>query len=388
MSTQRMNPDSRSGFALPAALFSLVIVGVMVTGGFYIAQQETRIGVASQNASTAFYIAEAGATEVAEDWDMSVYGTLDPWESTTVEGTVAGGEYSVDVLRTSTWNYLLQSTGTVTDGGALLSGATRRVGMAVRIRTALISPPAALTTQGSLRIGGSSFIDGNDQIPSGWNSVCDAGSMEDMPGILIDDTDNIRVSGKLRARGNPTLAEDAGITIESLLSFGEMGWEDLVALATPSHTFSPQTLNGLGPSVRADGSCNESDAGNWGAPNDTSSPCFNFFPIIYAKDDLKITTGSGQGILLVEGDLSVQGNFTFYGPVIVRGTLNTTGTGGHFNGGVIAANVDLDTSTVLGNAIVNYSSCAVSRAILNNSSLSQAKLLAERSWVDLSNLAN
>jgi hypothetical protein len=88
--------------------------------------------------------------------------------------------------------------------------------------------------------------------------------------------------------------------------------------------------------------------------------------------------------MLIEGNLSVQGGFEFYGPVFVKGELSTQGTGGHFNGGVVAANVNLGSSTVLGNAVVSFSSCAVERAILNNSALTQVRPVAMRSWVDLS----
>jgi hypothetical protein len=72
--------------------------------------------------------------------------------------------------------------------------------------------------------------------------------------------------------------------------------------------------------------------------------------------------------------------------LVVKGTLSTTGTGGHVQGAVIAANVDLDTSTVLGNALVQYSGCSISRAVLNNSNLTRLRPLAQRSWVDLSNV--
>lgn len=387
MTTATPTSHSRRGFALPAAIFALVIVGVMVTGGFYIAQQEIRIGVANHNTTTAFYLAESGALDVAEEWDMSVYGQLAEWESTTVVDTVPQGTRSVDVLRTSPWTFFLESTGTVTEGGPMLSGATRRVGMAIRVRTALIEPPAALTTQGELTVGGSSQIFGEDEIPAGWGGVCDPADLADKPGILIDDVSQIRTAGsKYEVSGNPALEEDPGITIESLLDFGGVTWDDLTALASPPYRFGSETLNGIGPVFDADGRC-VTTAQNWGGPDSPGTSCFNTFPIIYSTGDLKITGGAGQGILLVEGDLSVQGGFEFYGPVIVRGTLTTQGTGGHFNGGVIAANVNLDTSTVLGNAVVTYSSCAVSRAILNNSALSRAVRLTERSWVDLSNLA-
>jgi hypothetical protein len=102
--------------------------------------------------------------------------------------------------------------------------------------------------------------------------------------------------------------------------------------------------------------------------------------VVNGTGNLQITGGYGQGILLVDGDLSVQGGFEFYGPVIALGHLTTAGTGGHFNGGVMAADVNLEQSTVLGNAVVTYSSCSVSRALQGSAS---GRLFKERRWVDL-----
>ena len=122
-------------------------------------------------------------------------------------------------------------------------------------------------------------------------------------------------------------------------------------------------------------------------PRNPTGVCGTHFPVIYGTGDVSINSNkAGQGILLVEGDLDVQGGFTFYGPVIVKGSLKTAGNGGHFQGGVIAANVEFDLSTVIGNAVVQYSTCAVTRAILNNSSLTRARPLENRSWVGLSSV--
>ena len=107
---------------------------------------------------------------------------------------------------------------------------------------------------------------------------------------------------------------------------------------------------------------------NWGEPMlADADPCFNYFPIIYHYGNLKLQGGRGQGILLVEGDLTATGGMVFYGPVFVTGTLSTTGNSGQgakFFGGVIAGNVALDDLTKLaGGALVSYSSCAVKRAL-------------------------
>ncbi|HEX5178407.1 MAG TPA: hypothetical protein VFW04_03695, partial [Gemmatimonadaceae bacterium] len=72
--------------------------------------------------------------------------------------------------------------------------------------------------------------------------------------------------------------------------------------------------------------------------------------------------------------------FQFFGIVIVTGHLKTTGTGGHFTGGVLAQNVDLEQNTVLGNAVITYSSCASSYAM---KAIASPQLASGRSWVDL-----
>jgi hypothetical protein len=134
---------------------------------------------------------------------------------------------------------------------------------------------------------------------------------------------------------------------------------------------------------------------NWGEPWRSGgyiAGCINYFPIIHVAGsvvngvitnntgNLKLTGGRGQGILLVDGDMDVQGGFEFYGPVIVQGHLTTSGTGGHFNGGVMSADVNLELNSVLGNAVVTYSSCSIIRALTANSN---ARLLRERRWMDL-----
>jgi hypothetical protein len=132
--------------------------------------------------------------------------------------------------------------------------------------------------------------------------------------------------------------------------------------------------------------CNTALQNNWGAPTVKTSPCFNYFPIIYHLGDLSISgTGEGQGILLVEGNLNVQGRIDFYGPVIVTGGVNIRGTGSDdvkFYGGVMAQDVTLDDSKLTGNATVNYSSCAIRRALQGSATPIP---LTERSWVQLYN---
>jgi len=130
--------------------------------------------------------------------------------------------------------------------------------------------------------------------------------------------------------------------------------------------------------------CNRAVESNWGAPTDKTNACFTYFPILYHYGDLSISgSGEGQGILLVEGNLNVQGRIDFYGPVIATGGVNIRGTGSDdvkFYGGVMAQDVTLDDSKLTGNAMINYSSCAIKRAV-QGSALPIP--LTERSWVQV-----
>lgn len=386
-----MRKNNRRGFALPAATGAMVIVGVLVTAGFYMARQELRIGVASSNAAIAVNIAQNGVNWVLINETKALSG-LPIWGDTTFVDTLADGFWSVDVTKLSGRLFFLDATAEVTKGGALWAGATRRVGLVTRITSADMEPPAALTTRGSLTIGGASMVSGIDSIPAGWSNLCDSAALGDMPGIMIDDTTNIKTNGNnYEINGTPPFVEDTTITAEDMLTFGDLEWADLVALA--EITFSTSlTITQTGADSTLVGGrwlCNSANVQNWGDPLNPLAVCGSYFPIIYAAQNLKINSnGYGQGILLIEEDLAVQGGFTFYGPVIVKGELSTAGSGGHFNGGVIAANVDLGTSTVIGNALVSYSSCAVERAVLNNSALTKVRPLAMRSWVDLTNVVN
>lgn len=386
----------RNGFALPVAVFALVVIGVLVTGGFYMARQETRIGMASATAQDAFYLAERGIYNTLATWNNTTMSAPGAWNTTTVTGSGTGGTYSVTVMPMTSKLYFLSSTGTVTKGGALWSGGQRQLGMIARISTASLDPPAALTTIGSLKFGGSAIIDGRDTDPSQWPGLCDSPDTN-KPGIMMKDTTNVDFSGneaKIRSNqlyGLSDFAQNSSMTSASLTTFGDMTWADLTSLADKHYTSAPASPTPTPAIGATSGACTESSTTNWGYPLANTHPCFSYFPILWLDNPGTVwnfSGGVGQGILLVEGDLKVTGTFQFYGPIYIKGHIETAGGGGvqHFHGGMIAANADLEQNSVLGTADIVYSSCAIERAILNNSALTRARPLAQRSWVDLSSV--
>jgi hypothetical protein len=102
--------------------------------------------------------------------------------------------------------------------------------------------------------------------------------------------------------------------------------------------------------------------------------------IMGAANTTTLTGGQGQGFLLVDGNLTVSGTWTYYGVVIVRGTFKTSGVGSpKVFGTVLANHVDFS-STSAGNAaaVINYSACSIDRSL---TATSKASPMRSRGYV-------
>jgi hypothetical protein len=261
----------------------------------------------------------------------------------------------------------------------------------LRINFPTINVLAALTLRGNLKLGGSSFIEGKDTPPAGWTD-CGPTQPEE-PGIAATHADSSTISlsgcksfkcvdGAPDVQVNPAAGDS-----NTYFNYGNgLTWANLTAAATLSMPASSVPGGSApNPSFTAGGGCNTADILNWGDPNRNTpaGACETYFPIVYVSDTagaVHLTGGVGQGVLLVDGDLTVDGGFQWFGPVIIRGHLTTQGTGGHFNGAVMAADVALDVNSILGNALITYSSCAIADAVLG---AGIPKRLTQRSWSEM-----
>lgn len=391
-----MRDRTERGFALVAAVFALVIIAALVTGAFFAARQELKVGRSSQSYQKAFSAAEAGLGTAVAQWNTGTYNAMAVGDSATISGTLpsSGGSYAGVVRRLNSELFLIRSVGQDPTGAS-----QRPLATIARLAKIQMSFGASLTTRGSLKLGGSSLIDGRDANPSGWS--CTSPLQGTLPGVTTADPSQITTSGCTPRGGDyscivgsPDVKTDATINDSTFFKYGDLNWNSVIGMATKFYgppfgspmggTIGP--LTDIGP-VGTATTCTTSVADNWGEPGISPTGtravagCNNYFPITYVNANMKITGGRGQGILLIEGDLDVQGGFEFYGPVIVRGQLTTSGTGGHFNGGVMASNVNLeDQTSILGNAVLTYSSCAIATALQFTA---PGRLLAQRSWAEL-----
>ncbi len=371
------HPEER-GFALAVSIFALVIIAALITGVFFAARQEMRIGENSEFSTRAFAAANAGLDYAIANWNTGQWNQLGTDSTATFSGTMPSGtgSFSGTVERMNGQVFFLRVTGQDKTGLA-----SRTLGDLARLLIMQMSVKGAVTTEGNMKVGGSSYIDGIDTSPTGWSCppVTDS-----MPGIATNDSSSIQFSSCNNyscLAGSPKIKQDTTINDSTFLKFGDLTWPQLVAMATKVYPSSYGPASDFAP-VGTATTCTTSVQDNWGDPMvpATVPGCSNYFPIIYINGDFNATGGYGQGILLVNGNINVQGGFQFFGPVIATGALTTQGTGGHFNGGVMAANINLGQDVVLGNAVVTYSSCVLMKAMQANS---PGRLFRQRAFVDL-----
>jgi hypothetical protein len=382
----------REGFAMVGAVLAMVLVGAIVTGGFYAAHQETQVTRSTELGDLAQYIAEQGMETVIGTTNATALDAMAMNTATTVANAVnvqyggrTVGNYSVTITRVANMMYVVRSTGTVTVGQAANNtNSTRTLSNVIRRRTIDMDNQTAMQVYGDLTVAGTSDISGADTYRTNWSGCTTVSSgtaaVTAQPGASVTTEGSGAIAGTIR-RDTMTAA--------NFTVFGDMTWAEITSLATNVYN-SNVTLSAIAPTVTSGGACNAADINNWGAPTNNSNACSQYFPIIWAKGNMHITANStGQGILLVSGNLSIQSQFEFYGPVIVMGTVDFQGgsqiIGSVFayGGGILGAD-----NTTAGNMIVQYSSCGIQRAIMGATGLSRGVPIRNRSWMDLTAVQN
>lgn len=346
--------SDQRGIALPVAIFALVIVGALVSSAFFAATQEQRIAENARRSQRAFGAAEHGVAETVRTWNRRAYNGVSTYpenDSVRIAWTRApdgSGSYGGYVHKLNRNLYLIEVTGLDSAHGAGpgWGGAARqRVGVLVRIR------PIQIPMQGALTLGADGpssevgmIADGNDSRPSPSWTDCEP------------DTNKAGVSTGLGSVNYPELAATADITL-------------------PGGAYAPA------PAVLGN-ECNTALDANWGGSPQHTGPCADYFPVVRIAGDAILSGGEGQGMLLVDGDLTLGGGFQFAGVVIVNGTLRRTeGPNPTIWGVTLASNADVASLSGSGSALFNYSKCAATRAV---QSASTAALSRSRSWMQLS----
>ena len=380
----RIHDDRREGFALAVALFAMVVIGALVAGAFFSSTQEFRIGRNTLAQAHALGVAEMAQNGVLADWTTDYNSQMKNGEVRTFETSGQGWKARALLTRANQTTFWLVSEGVAAGGTQMES--RRRTGLLLRLARPEMNFRGGLTTRGGVNVTGSSLVDGRDTNPPGWDCPPTDGST-DMPGVAIPNPADVNNGGGCSKNciGNPPVYQDpVAADTNTYFNYGDSDWNALKATA---RKLQKTQYTQVDPRYKVDGSCDKAHDDNWGDPLRANpvGACANYYPTMYAPGDLTINGTKGQGMLLVEGNLYVQGNFEFMGPVIVRGAAHIKGTGGQnakFTGGIMAANVVLskDDQSVTGNATVTYSRCALLTVLANTTHAVPARI---RAWSDM-----
>jgi len=389
--------QSERGMALAIAIVALVVVGALVAGALFSGTQEQRVAENMRRAQASFGVAEEGVYDIIRVWKDSTrkFNTLYPYPGTAGSAarpfarrtnTTKTGSYSGTLFKLNDQVYLIDMSGqdTMSLAGRIRGGgASQRIGLLSRIKTLDLGVVSALTSGGSNVVAGNAAINGYDNTPTGWAGCGPLDSAH--AGLRMESDANMVINGHPVISGSPSTFKDPTLTDSSFSHFGDVTYDSLAARATIT-VAAQNWATGIGPAT-LNGTCDTGVLTNWGSPTDPTGPCGSYFPIIHVTGTgANINGREGQGILLVDGGLSVQGGFQFFGVVIIKGSLKTAGGGGtpaHFWGTVMAQDtVSLSdtTNTISGNANLLYSSCAIQR-VLDNTMPGAA--MRSRGWVQL-----
>ncbi|HSG81563.1 MAG TPA: pilus assembly PilX N-terminal domain-containing protein [Gemmatimonadota bacterium] len=415
-----------NGIVLPVILVALMIMSALAVAAVLTAGDEQRSSEAMHESSIVFYAAEAGVQEIWGSWDStmdSLVNLLSPADTLDLgwSNLAGGASYHGMVMRTDdgsgepTYSLMVEGKGPGARGGrrmlaVALSGAAGGGGSSEPYTLGECCHAAA-TARGAMLLSGSSFIHGHDEVPPGWDDGrCDDYPLEDVVGLTYTD-----LSGEAEdpeTTGDPPLVYDPSLADADFNQFGELNWDDLAALATtqlynpagsqkgleyggdpaPSGCSSNPVTSGsssgcyVGPRYNPDGTCDTSHPLNFGAK---TGPCKDHYPVVLITGDFAFAGdgapgGYAQGIFVMdttagavgsEFDIEKGSDFTVAGIMIGKGCFEMdspssgrfTWYGAVFTDGFVSERASCDGDVPLylhGDTEVQYSSCAVQRALL------------------------
>ena len=230
----------REGFALAVALIAIVVIGALIAGAFFTSTQEYRIGRNSLMDQRAFAAAETGATQPIQGWLKTNNLSMNIGDMRRDSLAIPGGSYAIRrITKVDTATYWLMSDGYA--GGTTGALASHhRVNAIYRIAMPSFNILGALTVRGKVEVGGSSRVDGMDNIPDQWttSTICPAAS-GGTAGVAAPDTSLVcngncpqNKGASNRIEGLPAKVQDpaAGDTL-TYYKYGDVTWNTLTANA-------------------------------------------------------------------------------------------------------------------------------------------------------------
>jgi hypothetical protein len=354
------NNFERRGFAIPVALLVIAVLTIMVAGGFSLVSAERRSVADQKSQISAFRIAEQGLELFLVRRDSIMLGmpgyTKVPGAKDSVRIAMTGGYADVSLTRlrpvigSQSGLYVVRSKGVETVGAyAGTPQGVRTVAQYVLWEPAPMQVLAGWTALSGLQKNGAAGTLG------GIDLCHDSAAIA---GVVVPV--NPGYTGKTVAVGDPPVDSVAPDSVA-------IDWNAIV------------NGNMIEASITLPG-------GSWPtallqASFDDLTGAHNYYPIIRVNGDFSLPS-SGTGMLIVTGNLTVNGSVGWRGVLLVGGDITSNGNNGIQGATVSGLNVKLGTyvpsSTANGTKEYNYNSCEVAKATTSMGAL----VTLRNTWVD------
>jgi hypothetical protein len=354
-----LNNTERRGFAIPTAILVIVTLTIMVAGGFSLVSAERRSVADQKSQISAFRIAEQGLELFLVRRDSLLAGH--PGFShvpgaipDTAVIAMTGGVATVTLTRlrpvrgSQSGLYVARSRGVETVGAyAGTPQGVRTVAQYVLWEPAPMQVLAGWTALSGLQKNGAAGTLGGIDLCKDSAAVA---------GVVVPV--NPGYTGKVVAVGNPPIDSVAPDSVA-------IDWNGIV------------NLGAITPTITIPG-------GSWPTAALTASyadTTSTYYPIIRINGDFALPS-SGTGMLIVTGNLTLNGSVGWRGVLLVGGDITSNGNNGIQGATVSGLNVKLGTyvptSIANGTKQYNYNSCEVAKTTTTMGAL----VTLRNTWVD------
>ena len=321
--------NRRPGIALIIALVMLLLVEAMAAGMLALALHARLVAASQLRTASANAAAHLAAEAVLVNWQGAGFDTLAPGgvlSPPSGRGSAGDASWSSTVERITASSFLLRSDARVGGGNAFSLASAMAVARTLDRPKVLQQFNAAIISAGPLVIAGQSrILSAPTLLPPAWSdSLCPPIPHLADPAALLSAappvvSETVELSGAVVVDTTPALGANA---------LGNLDWSDVAQIADT--TIRDVLI------LAADSS----------------------YRFTYADGDLTMS-GAGDGILMVDGVLTIAAGSTFTGLIVARDGLSV-GPDSHIHGAVASHGG----YALFDAAAVTYSRCALARITL------------------------
>lgn len=398
----------RRGVALPVALFGLVAVSLLVTTALLTSSTEYAISAAHRTAAGSLYNADAALEQYV--FTRAQVGGV--FLTATQNGAAQGPDgqnYQIQVDRMS-WDAVMDTdpmTATEVFSVVALPQNGRGRGVGAFVRTLRSAPRLDANINAGATSGGNLKVSGNATISDGRSGTNYCNAQDSTSDYAVQVTAGAKIDLGNNAEENLEGAADTADFSKDSLESHVLGpnltlrsMADMAQYKFGKRWNQPDFVTKV---IIGDNTVGADTMYNWGCPQqllvgytcpNTSATRFRTVAIDADGGTVKINGRHGQGVIIVlNGSLEIQGNFTFKGIIMVERDMfirgGSAGQESKIEGGVIAFGASSTVEdNITGTATIKYNTCANAEAMaaFNQNALAtanQARNGSTFAWYEL-----